>query len=54
MANKLAFRNCLVAMHPNTNKADIPSTHDVLTYIHNSFVDFLQNLKHRIQVSTSA
>ena len=26
VANKLAFRNCLVAMCPNTNKVDIPSS----------------------------
>ncbi|KIM57892.1 hypothetical protein SCLCIDRAFT_59477, partial [Scleroderma citrinum Foug A] len=50
VANKPAFRNCLVAMRPNANKADIPSSHDISTFIHNSFVDFLQNLKHRIQV----
>ena len=33
--------------------ADIPSTHNLSTFIHNSFVNFLQNLKHRIQVSTT-
>ena len=51
VANKPAFRNCLVTMHPNANKADIPSSHTILTFIHNSFIDFLQNLKSRIQVS---
>ena len=51
VANKPAFRNCLVAMCPNANKADITSSHDISTFIHNSFVNFLQNLKHRIQVS---
>ncbi|KIM51950.1 hypothetical protein SCLCIDRAFT_65894, partial [Scleroderma citrinum Foug A] len=50
IANKPAFRNCLVAMCPNANKADIPSSHDISTFIHNSFINFLQNLKHRIQV----
>ncbi|KIM67446.1 hypothetical protein SCLCIDRAFT_107455 [Scleroderma citrinum Foug A] len=51
VANKPAFRNCLVVMRPNANKADIPSSHDISTFIHNSFIDFLQNLKSRIQVS---
>ena len=51
VANKPAFRNCLVTMCPNTKKADIPSSHDISTFIHSSFVDFLQTLKHRVQVS---
>ena len=51
VANKPAFRNCLVMMHPNANKADIPSSHDISNFIHNSFVDFFQSLKSRIQVS---
>ncbi|KAF9231503.1 hypothetical protein BU15DRAFT_56036, partial [Melanogaster broomeanus] len=42
--------NCLVAMRPNTSKADLPSTHDISTYIHNSFIEFLSTLKTRIQV----
>ncbi|KAF9228571.1 hypothetical protein BS17DRAFT_654140, partial [Gyrodon lividus] len=49
VANKPTFRNCLVAMRTNTSKADLPSTHDISTYIHNSFVEFLSTIKTRIQ-----
>ncbi|KAF8877788.1 hypothetical protein BD779DRAFT_1385203, partial [Infundibulicybe gibba] len=45
MVSKKAFRNCLVAMRPQTNKSDLPSTHDVTTYIHNQFVAHLEALK---------
>ncbi|KAF8549119.1 hypothetical protein OG21DRAFT_1526024 [Imleria badia] len=44
VANKPMFRNCLVAMCPNATKADLPSTHDVTTYIHNKFSEFLDDL----------
>ncbi|KIK78836.1 hypothetical protein PAXRUDRAFT_162948 [Paxillus rubicundulus Ve08.2h10] len=40
-------------MHPNTSKADLPSTHNISTYVHNSFIEFLNNLKVRIQVTTA-
>ena len=52
IANKASFRNCLVAMRPAATKADIPSAHDVSTFIHNSFIDFFQRLKTNIQVSS--
>ncbi|KAF9234313.1 hypothetical protein BU15DRAFT_31439, partial [Melanogaster broomeanus] len=45
VANKTSFRNCLVAMKPTAMKADLPSSHDVSTFIHNAFIDFLQQLK---------
>jgi hypothetical protein len=50
--NKGTFRNCLVAMRPKSTTADLPSTHDVSTYIHNAFVKFLEELKGQIQVIT--
>ena len=53
MADKPAFRNCLVAMRPNAILADIPSTHDVSAYIHNAFIEFFKDLKVQMQVSTS-
>ncbi|KAG1722758.1 hypothetical protein EDB19DRAFT_1645626 [Suillus lakei] len=45
VADKPAFRNCLVAMRPNTILADIPLTHDVSAYIHNTFIEFIKGLK---------
>jgi hypothetical protein len=51
VANKATFRNCLVAMRPAAMKADIPSTHDITTYIHNAFLDFFVQLKSDIQVN---
>lgn len=38
-------------MHPNLVKSDLPSSHDVLTFIHNAFSDLLRDLKTVIQVS---
>ena len=37
VANKPIFRNCLVTMRPKTRSKELPSTHDVVTYIHNEF-----------------
>jgi hypothetical protein len=50
VADKARFRNCLVSMRPNTNKADLPTAHDVSLYIHNAFVNHLKELKEEIQV----
>ena len=51
VAGKNAFRNCLVAMRPKAVRQDIPSTHEVTTYIHNEFVEWLIQLKSDIFVS---
>ena len=51
MANKTLFRNCLVAMCPSSTSANLPSKHDVCTYIHNEFIDFFNDIKARINVS---
>ncbi|KAF8230232.1 hypothetical protein L208DRAFT_1282810, partial [Tricholoma matsutake] len=51
MANKALFCNCLVAMRPKSLTKDIPSTHNVTTYIHNKFIERLQDLKSDILVS---
>ncbi|KIJ04580.1 hypothetical protein PAXINDRAFT_22125 [Paxillus involutus ATCC 200175] len=40
-------------MCPNTSKADLPSIHDISTYIYNSFIKFLNTLKTRIQATTA-
>ena len=50
VADKASFRNCLVSMCPNAQKVDLPSTHDISSYIHNAFVEFIGSLKIRIQV----
>lgn len=51
MANKAIFRNCLIAMHPTATNADLPSTHNVVTYVHKEFISFFTTLKTRINVS---
>ena len=51
VAGKDLFRNCLVAMKPKAVRSDMPSTHDVTTYIHNQFVKWLKELKSDILVS---
>jgi hypothetical protein len=53
VASKATFRNCLVAMRPKTTKSDLPSTHDVTTYIHNEFVRLLEDFKTAITVRLS-
>ncbi|KAG1739813.1 uncharacterized protein EDB91DRAFT_1053467 [Suillus paluster] len=50
VANKATFRNCSVTMRPAAMKADIPSVHDITTYIHSAFLDFFVQLKSDIQV----
>jgi hypothetical protein len=51
VADKPLFRNCLVAMRPKSTLKDLPTTHDVKKYIHNRFVDRLEELKQDILVS---
>ncbi|KIK94157.1 hypothetical protein PAXRUDRAFT_143495 [Paxillus rubicundulus Ve08.2h10] len=40
-------------MHPNTSKADLPSTHNISTYVHDSFIELLNTLKTRILATTA-
>ncbi|KAF8220039.1 hypothetical protein L208DRAFT_1127592, partial [Tricholoma matsutake] len=51
VANKASFHNCLVSMRPKSITKDIPSTHNVTTYIHNQFVKQLEELKGDILIS---
>ncbi|KAH8999021.1 hypothetical protein EDB83DRAFT_2238045 [Lactarius deliciosus] len=51
VADKALFWNCLVAMRPKLISKDLPSTHNVMRYIHNKFVQWLQELKDNIMVS---
>jgi hypothetical protein len=50
LANNTVFRNCLVAMRPRSTNKDLPSTHDVVVYIHNQFSKHLDSLKASILV----
>jgi hypothetical protein len=50
LADDVTFRNCLVSMRPRATKADIPSTHDIMQYIHNEFVALLRCFKTDISV----
>lgn len=52
LADKIAFRNCLVAMCPRTLKADLPSAYDVKVYIEKQFMTQISKLKAAITVST--
>jgi hypothetical protein len=51
VAENPVFRNCLVAMRPKASCKDIPSSHDVGLYIHNTFVQWIKTLKSEISVS---
>ena len=50
MADKVTFQNCLVSMRPATTKADLPSTYNITTFIHNFFVTFLKEIQEEIKV----
>ncbi|KAI0054955.1 hypothetical protein BV25DRAFT_1781585, partial [Artomyces pyxidatus] len=50
LANKPAFRNCLVDMRPKSTTADLPSTHDICVHIHNEFVKTLEGFSRDIKV----
>ncbi|KIL54030.1 hypothetical protein M378DRAFT_49908, partial [Amanita muscaria Koide BX008] len=45
VVNKKTFRNQLVIMRPKTMNNDLPSTHNVMTYIHNEFCSVLESMK---------
>ncbi|KAF8879023.1 hypothetical protein BD779DRAFT_1447251 [Infundibulicybe gibba] len=45
VVSKASFRNCLVAMWPSVMSNELPSSFDMMTYIHNKFVSWLENLK---------
>ncbi|KAF8224226.1 hypothetical protein L208DRAFT_1076244, partial [Tricholoma matsutake] len=50
VTNKAAFRNCLIIMRPKMTVANLPTTHMVLDYIHNQFVNHLKKLNTEIAV----
>ena len=51
LADKAVFHNCLIVMRLQAICNDLPSTHDVETYIHNQFVNWLKQLKREILVN---
>jgi hypothetical protein len=50
VANKAVFRNCLVVMRLKTTKADVLTTHDIMSHLYNECVRWLQELKADIKV----
>jgi hypothetical protein len=52
VANKTTFQNCL-AMHPASTPAELPSTHNITTYIHNAFIKLIESVKADVEVSFS-
>jgi hypothetical protein len=50
LADNASFRNCLVAMRPQTKASELPSAHDIKVHIHNQFVLHLEDVKKQIQV----
>lgn len=50
LANKPAFRNCLVTMRPKTTKEDLPSAYDVKAFLRKEFVRHIEGLASEIQV----
>ena len=51
VADNVAFQNCLIAMHPRTLKAELPSTWDVSVCLHNETKKWLKKMKSDIEVS---
>ena len=50
LADKAAFKNCLVAMRPKTKNCELPSRHDVEIHIQNEFTSLIAALKESITV----
>ena len=45
LANNVWDQNSLAAMRLNTTNKDVPSGHEVSTYIHNKFVNLVKRMK---------
>jgi hypothetical protein len=50
LANKLAFRNCLVTMRPQTTKQDLPSAHNIKMFLCKEFTKHIKGLVAKIEV----
>jgi hypothetical protein len=53
LAEKAAFKNCLVAMQPKTKNCELPSRHNVEIHIQNQFTSLISDLKQSITVRKS-
>jgi hypothetical protein len=53
LAEKAAFKNCLVTMRPKTKNCKLPSRHDVEIHIRNQFTSLISDLKKSITVRKS-
>ncbi|KAF8622594.1 hypothetical protein AX15_006893 [Amanita polypyramis BW_CC] len=49
LVSKAVFRNCLTMMWPKTKTKELPSAHDVVIYIQNEFIRFMDQIKQVIQ-----
>ncbi|KZS87553.1 hypothetical protein SISNIDRAFT_419439, partial [Sistotremastrum niveocremeum HHB9708] len=45
-----AYRNSLTSMRPQTTASELPSSHDISTYVHNEFVSLLNQFKTEFEV----
>lgn len=48
-ANNLFFQNTLVAMRPLTKLKELPSTHQVMNYLHNEFIRIMKEKATKIE-----
>lgn len=48
---KAVFRNCLVTMWPKTRTKELPTMHDVIIYLHNVYIKFMNQIKKSLNVS---
>ena len=47
----VSFHNILVAMRLKSTTSDLPSSYDVMVFLHNAFVKRISDLKESIMVS---
>ncbi|KAF8332545.1 hypothetical protein F5887DRAFT_894306 [Amanita rubescens] len=48
---KAVFRNCLITMQPKTRTKELPSPHDVIVYLQNAYIKFMDQIRTAFQVS---
>ncbi|KAF8680603.1 hypothetical protein AX14_004549 [Amanita brunnescens Koide BX004] len=45
LVGKDVFRNCLITMRPKTRTKELPTPHDVIVYLHNAYIKFMNQIK---------
>lgn len=50
-ADKISFRNVLLAAKPDLKKNDLPSSYDVTVYLKKKFTEHIADLKNEVEVS---